>query len=68
MAKRRLRPKCGVAALAKLLTTLMVAALFASDCALPFDLMLVYPRPAKRCVKMLTLGVNYSDKKRDTRA
>jgi hypothetical protein len=26
---------------------MMVAALFASDGALPFDLMLVYPRPAE---------------------
>jgi len=30
-----------------MLTTLMVAALFTSSRALPFDLMLVYPRPAK---------------------
>jgi hypothetical protein len=41
VAKLRLRPKCGVAALAKLLTTLVVAALFASVGALPFNLMLV---------------------------
>jgi hypothetical protein len=45
VAKRRLRPECGVAALAKLLTTLMVVAHFASDGALPFDLMLVYQQP-----------------------
>jgi len=45
--KRRLRSKCGVAVLAKLLSTLVVAALFASGCALPFNLMLVYPRPDK---------------------
>jgi len=30
-----------------MLTTLMVAALFASRRALPFNFMLVYPRPAK---------------------
>jgi hypothetical protein len=44
--KRRLGPKCGVTALAKWLTTLMVAALFASDGALPFDPMLD-PQPVK---------------------
>ena len=47
MDKRRLRPKCGVAAFAKLLTTLVVAALFASGGALPFGRILVYPQPAK---------------------
>jgi hypothetical protein len=47
MDKRRLRPKCGVAALVKLLTTLMVAALFASDCALPLSLVPVYPQPVR---------------------
>jgi hypothetical protein len=48
--KRRFRPKYGVAILAKLLTTLMVAALFASDGALPFDLILVYTQPVA-CVR-----------------
>ena len=43
--KLRLRPECGVAVLAKLLTTHMVAALFASDGALPSAPILVYPRP-----------------------
>ena len=43
--KLRLRPEGGVAVLAKLLTTYMVAALFASDGALPSAPILVYPWP-----------------------
>jgi len=46
-AKRRLRTQCSFTDLAKLLTTRMVAALFAAARALPFDLMLAYPRPVK---------------------
>jgi len=42
-----LRPKCGVAALAKLLTTLVVASLFASGGALPFGPILIYPQPVR---------------------
>jgi len=48
LANLRRRPKCGVPALAKMLTTLMVAARFPSGGALPFDLMLAYRQPANR--------------------
>jgi hypothetical protein len=44
--KLRLRPKSGVAAPAKLLTTFRVAAHLASGAALAFDPMLVSPHPA----------------------